>query len=121
MLFRSISYKDRHYIKKGINTPRKNISNFNILLYHDANAFNEISSYGYNLVLSGHTHGGIIRFPFLGGVVNNNGTLFPKYDGGMFSMNGSSMIVSRGIGDSIFPRFYNRPELVCISLKTGNN
>lgn len=116
-----ISYRDRYYIKKGIKTPNKNINNFNILLYHDATVFSEISLYGYNLVLSGHTHGGIIRLPFLGGVINNDGTLFPEFDGGMFSMNGSSMIVNRGVGDSEFPRFYNRPELVCITLKTGNN
>ena len=116
-----IAYRDRYYIKKGIKGPNKDINSFNILLYHDANVFSDISQYGYNLVLSGHTHGGIIRFPFLGGILNNDGSLFPEFDGGMFSMNGSSMIVSRGIGDSAFPRYYNRPEVVCITLRICNN
>lgn len=116
-----IAYRDRYYIKRGIKEPNKDTNNFNILLYHDANVFPYISLHGYNLVLSGHTHGGIIRLPFLGGILNNDGSFFPKFDGGIFSMNGSSMIVSRGIGDSVFARYYNRPELVCITLNTRNN
>lgn len=115
-----IAYRDRKQIK-DIKELNKSINNFNILLYHDANAFSDISLYGYNLVLSGHTHGGIIRLPFFEGLLSNNRSLFPKFDGGRFSMNDSSMIVSRGIGDSVFIRYYNRPELVCITLKTRNN
>ncbi|NLO09084.1 MAG: metallophosphoesterase [Clostridiales bacterium] len=116
-----IAYRDRNLMKNDIKGPNKNIDNFNILLCHDPNAFSDISLYGYNLVLSGHTHGGIIRLPFIEGLLNNNRSLFPKFDGGNFSMNGSSMIVSRGIGDSVFARYYNRPELVCITLNTRNN
>lgn len=116
-----ISYRDRYYIKKGIHSPNKDINSFNILLYHDANVFPYISQYGYNLILSGHTHGGIVRLPFVGGIINNDGSFFPEYDGGVFALDDTSMIVNRGIGDSRFPRFYNRPEVVCITLKTEGN
>ena len=37
-----------------------------------------------DLILSGHNHGGIIRLPFAGGVLGNNGELFPEYDGGVY-------------------------------------
>ncbi len=114
-----LSYRDRYYIKKTSHKPDKDENEFNILLYHDATAFSLISLYGYNLVLSGHTHGGIIRLPFLGGLINNNGTLLSEFDNGMFHMKGSTLISNRGIGDSYFPRFYNRPEVVCVTLRTS--
>ena len=114
-----LSYRDSHYIKKTSHKPDKDKNEFNILLYHDATVFPLTSLYGYNLVLSGHTHGGIVRLPFLGGIINNDGTLFPEFDNGVYHINGSTLISNRGIGDSYFPRFYNRPEIVCITLRTG--
>lgn len=90
---------------------------FNILLFHGGNSFDKLSPYGYDLILSGHTHGGVVRLPFLGGVFSNTGTLFPKYDAGLFQENGSTMVLSRGLGDARLPRFYNRPETVCVTLK----
>lgn len=116
-----LSYRESYYIKNDSFKPNREENKFNILLYHDATVFPHISLYGYNLVLSGHTHGGIVRLPFLGGVINNNGTLFPKFDNGMYHINGSTLISNRGIGDSYFPRFYNRSEVVCVTLKTIND
>ena len=70
-----------------------------------------------DLVLSGHAHGGQFRLPFIGGIAAPNQGLFPRYDGGMYSENNTTMIVSRGIGNSIIPvRFNNRPEIVSIEL-----
>lgn len=94
---------------------------FHILLYHGADFFDLISDYNYDLVLTGHIHGGVIRIPFLDkGVLGNSGELFPKYTGGIYqnAYGTSTMIVSRGLGDAKLPRFYNRPELVCITLKS---
>ena len=90
----------------------------NILLYHDANSFDTISQYGHDIILSGHIHGGIIRIPFVGGLIGNSKNLFPKYTEGAFydSKNNCTMYVSRGLGDSIIPRFYNPPELVLLTL-----
>lgn len=90
---------------------------FHILLFHGGDSFDKLSPYGYDLILSGHTHGGVVRLPFLGGVFSNTGTLFPKYDAGLFQENGSTMIISRGLGDARLPRFYNRPEVVCVTLR----
>lgn len=98
--------------------PNADENYFNILLYHGTDFFPELASFHYDLILSGHVHGGIVRLPFIGGLFSNNGTLFPEYDAGIFSSNYTTMISSRGLGDSHIPRFYNRPELVCITLHT---
>lgn len=111
-----LDYADK-YIEDIL--PQANEGDFDILLYHSSNVFDKINSFGYDIVLAGHLHGGAIRLPIVGGVINNAGSLFPKYDSGVFVENGSTMFVSRGLGNSVIPRFYNSPELVVITLKRG--
>lgn len=91
---------------------------YNILLYHRSDKFDFVSDYNYDLVLSGHSHGGIVRMPFVGGIFGNENVLFPKYDYGLFQKNNSTMIVSSGLGDSSIPRFNNPYEIVCITLQS---
>jgi len=93
---------------------------FNILLHHFSNEFDSVARSGFDLVLSGHTHGGIVRLPFLGGIIGNDGTLLPKYYEGVYHLNDSVMVSSRGLGDAKIPRFYNRRELVCVVLRRGS-
>lgn len=90
---------------------------FSILMYHCSDSFDKISNHGYDIIMSGHTHGGIVRLPIVGGVFGNSRRLFPKYDGGIFVENNCTLISSRGLGDAIIPRFYNPPELVVVTLK----
>lgn len=88
-----------------------------VLLSHRPEAFESYATQDIDLVLSGHAHGGQFRLPFIGGIVAPNQGFFPKYDSGMFSNNNTTMIVSRGLGNSIIPiRFNNRPELVIVEL-----
>ena len=98
-----------------------NISNrFTILLSHRPEHFKVYQNKNIDLVLSGHAHGGQFRLPFLGGVIAPNQGLFPKYDAGIYTENGTTMIVSRGIGNSIIPvRINNRPEIIIIELNCG--
>ncbi len=91
-------------------------SHFNILLYHGTDKFDGIAPYNYDLVLTGHTHGGLIKLPFIGGVITNQGELFPKYDSGNFTVGYSTMISSSGLGDAAIPRFNNPREVVSITL-----
>lgn len=92
--------------------------NFTILLAHRPIKFSVAVENEIDLVLSGHHHGGQFRLPFVGGVFAPNQGFFPEYDGGLYSEGKSVMIVSRGIGNSIFPfRLNNRPEIVLIELK----
>ena len=92
---------------------------FTILLAHRPELFSSYSQFGFDLVLSGHAHGGQWRIPgILNGVYAPNQGLFPAYAGGRYEQNGTVMIVSRGLAreSTPVPRFYNRPELVIIDL-----
>lgn len=91
---------------------------YQILIAHNPVYFNEYISFGADLILSGHIHGGLIRLPFIGGVISPQIRLFPKYDSGKYTVNNKHMIVSRGIGNhSFMPRFLNPSEIINISLK----
>lgn len=86
---------------------------YTILLSHRPEMFEIYAKYGIDLVFSGHAHGGQFRLPFVGGLYAPSQGVFPKYDAGVFTDGNTSMVVSRGIGNSSFPiRFNNRPELV---------
>lgn len=88
-----------------------------ILLSHRPEAFEVYAGENIDLVLSGHAHGGQFRLPFIGGMVAPNQGLFPKYDAGVYTQGNTTMVVSRGIGNSIIPiRFNNRPEIVSVEL-----
>jgi predicted MPP superfamily phosphohydrolase len=88
-----------------------------VLLSHRPEAFNAYVSENIDLILSGHTHGGQIRLPFIGGLIAPDQGFFPKYDAGEYIENNTTMIVSRGIGNSVIPiRFNNRPEIVIVEL-----
>ena len=92
-----------------------------ILLSHRPETFEAYVEENIDLVLSGHAHGGQFRLPFIGGIVAPDQGLFPKYTAGKYIRNNTTMIVSRGIGNSIIPvRFNNRPEIVVIELKSGS-
>lgn len=89
---------------------------YTILLSHRPELFNVYAAHSIDLILSGHAHGGQVRLPFVGGLVAPNQGLFPKYDEGIYEIGPSKMVVSRGLGNSIFPvRINNRPELVVIT------
>lgn len=91
---------------------------YTVLLSHRPELFGLYSESGADLTLSGHSHGGQIRLPFIGGVLAPNQGFFPEYDGGFYTDGATDMIVSRGIGNSIFPlRVNNRPELVIAELQ----
>ena len=94
---------------------RQNEDVFSILLDHYPH-LDRLSQFGYDIILSGHVHGGVIRLPLVGGLIGNSGELFPTYDGGEYKANYSTMYVSRGLGDTIIPRINNNPEIVVITL-----
>ena len=91
---------------------------YTVLLSHRPELFDLYAETGMDLVFSGHAHGGQFRLPFIGGLVAPNQGFFPKYDAGQFNEENTTMIVSRGVGNSIIPvRFNNRPEIVVVELK----
>lgn len=90
---------------------------FRILLSHRPELFPAYISGGIDLTLAGHVHGGQIRIPGLGGLYGPAQGFFPKYQSGIYREEGCVMIVSRGLGKSLFPfRIHNPPELVEVIL-----
>lgn len=90
---------------------------FTVLLCHRPEYFRRYATLGYELVLCGHAHGGQVRLPWIGGVLAPDQGFWPPYDAGIFQKDGTRMIVSRGLGNSLFPiRFNNPPELVIAEL-----
>ena len=93
-------------------------NDFTILLSHRPELIETYAENNFDLVLSGHAHGGQIRIPFIGGLIAPNQGLLPKYTSGIYEIKNTKIIVSRGIGNSILPfRVNNRPELVIVELK----
>lgn len=90
---------------------------YKILLSHRPERFEDYVEGRFNLVLSGHTHGGQVRLPVIGAVVAPTQRFFPKYVSGLYSEGVTNMIVSDGLGTSVLPvRLNNPPEIVVIEL-----
>lgn len=95
--------------------------NFTILLAHRPEDFNLYQELNVDLALTGHTHGGQIQLPFIGGLLAPDQGFFPKYDKGLFKEGNSYMVVNSGLGNStLFPRLFNQPEIGIITLKHQN-
>ena len=106
-------------IKEELFYAKYSFDKFNILLSNRPELFDVYVDNNIDLILSGHTHGGQVRIPFIGAICAPNQGLFPKYDCGLFKSEDTTMIVSRGIGTSKLPiRINDKPELVVISLET---
>lgn len=112
--FRKIKM-EQSYLRREIGT--SSTSYFQLLLAHNPEYYDEYDEWGADLVLSGHVHGGVMRLPFLGGVISPKLVLFPKYDGGQFAGKNGNMVLSRGLGSHTIPlRIFNPPELVVLHL-----
>lgn len=93
---------------------------YTILLSHRPEFIDTYKEYGFDLVLSGHAHGGQWRIPGLvNGIYVPNQGLFPEYAGGRYDYDSGTMIVSRGLAreSTLIPRVFNRPELVIIKVQ----
>lgn len=114
------SNKEQQFLKNKISSFEKGFG-YNILLFHRADMFDIIKGNGFQLVFSGHMHGGQLQIPFLGGLISPtiNRRWFPKYTDGKWEAAGTVMIVSRGLGNNVsVPRLLNPPDLVSVTLKS---
>lgn len=95
---------------------------FTVLLAHRPDAIDEYRSMGYSLVLSGHIHGGVVRLPWLGGLISPTRDLFPEYSKGVYEAEDGSapMVVSAGLAKAAgFPRLFNPLDVPIITLRCG--
>lgn len=91
---------------------------YNIAIAHNPLMAYAYVKYGFDLVFSGHVHGGLVRLPFLGGILSPEYKFFPKYYEGIYDIDGMKMIVSRGLGfcKRLPIRILNPGEVVVINI-----
>lgn len=96
---------------------------YTVLLAHRNNCFGQYAEAGYDLVLSGHGHGGIVRLPFTDGLLGTDRRFFPTWTAGVYTQGDSTLFVSRGVGNNTVPiqgfRLFNRPEVAVVELRAA--
>ncbi len=91
---------------------------FHILLSHRPEMHDVYSENGFDLVFCGHAHGGQFRIPPIGAIYSPGQGFLPKYSEGPHLFGNTTMLVSRGLGNSSFPiRINNRPEIIVCELQ----
>ncbi|WP_229740672.1 metallophosphoesterase [Ornithinibacillus halotolerans] len=96
-----------------------NQGNYTILLSHSPSVVNNYHSIKADLILSGHTHGGQVRFPFVGAIIGPDRSLFPVLDKGVFKITTEQFLyIDSGVGTTGYPvRFLNQSQISLIELK----
>ncbi len=93
---------------------------FTLLLAHRNDEIQRFAAAGFDLVLSGHAHGGIVRLPFTDGLLSPARTFFPTWTSGVYTVGDATLFVSRGLGNNTTPvrgfRLFNRPEVAVVEL-----
>ncbi|MCL2229773.1 MAG: metallophosphoesterase [Treponema sp.] len=98
-----------------------NIEAFSILAAHRPERIEMYKRFSFDLVLSGHAHGGQVRIPgIMNGLVAPHQGFFPKYAGGLYQHENLTHIVSRGLAVNLIPRIFNPPELVVIIVESDS-
>lgn len=99
----------------------ENPNHIKITAVHEPFIFQELESeFWGDLMLCGHTHGGIVRIPFLGPLFTHEGGLFPERNNafvyGRYDVAGAPLIVSSGLENETLLRLNNQPELVIVDI-----
>ena len=82
---------------------------YSILLMHEPDFVDNINLNNYDLVLSGHSHGGQVRLPIIGKIYTPIGS--KKYYDAHYTFNNTELYISSGIGNSgLNLRFFNHPS-----------
>lgn len=90
---------------------------FNIAAFHKPDYAIDFINYGFDLVLSGHYHGGIVKLPFLGVLFSPDIMPFPKYGYGLYKILTKYIVVSSGLGEHFINiRINNYPEICLINI-----
>ncbi len=93
-----------------------------LLLAHEPSNYTNYKNTGADIILAGHVHGGQVIIPGKGGLLSPDFGFFPEFYGGEYTSDNSTMIVSRGLGNSVLPvRINDYPEIVVLKIKNAVN
>ncbi len=111
------SYNRRDDIEKAMKNVDSN--KYTVLLSHSPKIRQRLKKYSPDLILCGHTHGGQVRFPFIGAIIEPGEGLFPYFDKGIFKLKENTLLyIDSGVGTSNLPiRFLNRSQVSVIRIK----
>ena len=109
-----LKYKNRKNIIDGFDSS----ADLKIAVSHNPDAAFENIASKFDLMITGHTHGGQVRLPFIGAIVEAE-TVLPKKDYGRYIEDHNPPIFNTvGIGESgPHLRFWDRPEIVVLDIK----
>lgn len=95
---------------------------YRIALSHRPQFLDAYADERLDLVLCGHAHGGQVRLPLVGGLYAPEQGLLPRLTAGVHTARDTTMVISRGLGNSGFPqRFGNRPEVGLLTLMRSSS
>lgn len=116
--YKDISIYGANYYEQKYPNPEGKY--FSLLLTHDASL--AISNYhNFDLVLSGHTHGGQVRLPFIGAVYAPGQGFFPNHAKGLYKIENEKVYVDSGLGNTFLPiRFLNQSQISFIKIISSN-
>jgi predicted MPP superfamily phosphohydrolase len=97
---------------------------FGVLLHHMPDLMPQAASFGVDLFLAGHTHGGQWRLPGFGAILTSS-RYWKRYEAGHYRKGGTDLYVSRGLGMEGFgtprARFFCPPEVVLVTISGVGN
>ena len=98
-----------------------NETNLKVTAIHEPIIFEEYTpDYWGDVMLAGHTHGGLVRIPIIGALYTHEGGLLPGRTGhyvyGRYEVQGRPLIVSSGLENKNIFRINNEPEIVIIDI-----
>lgn len=107
----------KEILKQNLENIHYKNDTYTVLITHRPEFLSTYADCNMDIVLTGHAHGGQVRLPGIGGLFAPEQGIFPKYTNGIHAEGKTTMIISRGIGNSKFPfRFNNRPEIVFVNI-----
>ncbi len=106
------------YYNYSFENYKTNDENLNIILSHYSKNVRDNIDDSMDIIFSGHTHGGQVRFPFIGALLAPGEGYFPKFDKGLFKYKNSQIYIDSGLGNTLMDlRFLNRIQFSNITIK----
>lgn len=94
---------------------------YNLLLIHDPLNYIYGGFPRFDMTLSGHIHGGQVRLPGIGAIIDHDGKIFPRYSKGLYEEDGLNIYISSGLGSKFLLRTFNPVEIVEFEILPNNN